>query len=635
LPTGSYSALDFLATGVNGAQTGTFTINYSGGQNPTQVTQTFDDWCVDQGQTGESVAQTMSYRNSDKHGPVHLYAYSIPLDPSASAVSITLPANGNIVLLAVDLIPAQTGATQINLTSYFNLCGITSDSNTSPGHIDGGGGSFSANLLASPLTYNGFNYNLGPAGTNDVVKSIGQVISLPTGNYSALDILATGVNGAQTGTFTINYSGVQNPTQVTQTFDDWFVDQGQTGESVAQTMSYRNADKRGPVHLYAYSIPLDPSASLASITLPSNANIVLLAIDLIPAQTGATQINLTSYFNLCGITSDSNNSPGHIDGGGGSYSANLLASSLTYNGFAYSLGPAGTNDVVESMGQVVSLPAGNYSALDLLATGVNGAQTGTFTVNYSGGQNPTQVTESFDDWCFDLGQTGESVAQTMSYRNSDKHGPVFLYAYSIPLNPSATAVSITLPSNANIVLLAADLIPAQPIATQVNLSSYFNLCGITSDSNTPPGHIDGGGGSYSANLLGSSATYSGITYNLGSPGVNDVVKAQGQTISLPPGNYAALDFLATGVNGAQTGTFTVNYADTTTAQFTQTFDDWCIDSGQTGESVALKMNYRNSDKGGPVCLYAYSIALNPTEAVSSVTLPAGGNIVILAMALVP
>jgi hypothetical protein len=50
-------------------------------------------------------------------------------------------------------------------------------------------------------------------------------------------------------------------------------------------------------------------------------------------------------------------------------------------------------------GQTVTLPAGKFSTLKLLASGVNGSQTGqTFVVKYTDGTT-TSFTENLSDWC--------------------------------------------------------------------------------------------------------------------------------------------------------------------------------------------------------------------------------------------
>jgi hypothetical protein len=119
-----------------------------------------------------------------------------------------------------------------------------------------------------------------------VVSGAGQTITLPGAKYSYLTFLVAAVGGSQTSkTFTVNYT-IGSPTTFQQSFSDWASPQGYSGESKAVTMSYRNLytghqDTRN-VYLYAYTIQLDSTRQVQTITLPNDANLELFAIDLIP-----------------------------------------------------------------------------------------------------------------------------------------------------------------------------------------------------------------------------------------------------------------------------------------------------------------------------------------------------------------
>ena len=111
----------------------------------------------------------------------------------------------------------------------------------------------------------------------------------------------------------------------------------------------------------------------------------------------------------------------------------------------------------------IPLPAGKYSAVKLLASGVNGSQAAqTFTLTYSDGTSAS-VTQSLSDWCAPQSFAGESEAVIMTYRdNSDGSRdtrPVMLYLYSFPVASGKTVSSITLPKNRNVVALAATMAP--------------------------------------------------------------------------------------------------------------------------------------------------------------------------------
>jgi beta-glucanase (GH16 family) len=204
--------------------------------------------------------------------------------------------------------------------------------------------------------------------------------------------------------------------------------------------------------------------------------------------------------------------------------------------------------------------------------------------------------------------------------------------------PMAASVYVGLAVNShNNSTLNASTFDNVAVVSQVDLSASFNQIGATGDGAPFAGGLDGNGNAYSADSLGPIVTASGVDFNLGAPGTN-AVQAQGQTITLPPGQFSAFTFLGTAVNGAQTGqTFTVNYTDGTSDTFTQDMSDWQNFQGYTGETIAAVMNYYNfadgSSPAGANALYQYTFNLNKQKTVSSVTLPQNGNVVILAVDL--
>ena len=177
---------------------------------------------------------------------------------------------------------------------------------------------------------------------------------------------------------------------------------------------------------------------------------------------------------------------------------------------------------------------------------------------------------------------------------------------------------------------------------QVPLSTYFNVYGIstpgTSYSNSG---FDNDGYSYSTSSLGSTVVWNGLTFNLGPPNALDAV--DNQTITLPAGQYTNLYMLGAMVNNIQppgvyyTEPFTVTYTDGTTTVLNQTLSDWVYAAGWPGESVVNCNEDRNASNGSTqadsVCVYGYQIVLNPAKTVSTLTLPATRNIVMLAFDL--
>ncbi|MGC2245875.1 MAG: hypothetical protein WA609_04665, partial [Terriglobales bacterium] len=175
-----------------------------------------------------------------------------------------------------------------------------------------------------------------------------------------------------------------------------------------------------------------------------------------------TQVNLSSVFNIFGIyTNGTAYSTGGLDGAGFSYSSKELGKLRVLDLVEAKFGPANQPDAVGCNGQTIILPKENFSGLLLLATGVNGNQLAqTITVNYTDGTS-TQLTQSFSDWSSPQNFPGELEAAASSYRNSangsENAGTFNLYAYQLALDPTRTVQSLTLPSDPNVVVLAATL----------------------------------------------------------------------------------------------------------------------------------------------------------------------------------
>jgi hypothetical protein len=187
----------------------------------------------------------------------------------------------------------------------------------------------------------------------------------------------------------------------------------------------------------------------------------------LPGSTTPAPVNLAPYYNQVGLTSDNATGAGNLDGGGYSYSANALGGgTINWQGVPFVLGPAGQNDVVQAAGQTIPLPSGNYTALFLIGTAVQGGKTGTFTMHYTDGSTSV-VTQEFSDWANDSSNPGEYVVRTMSYRNySQNNGlqtlTMYAYGYSLPITPGKTLQSVTLPANTDIKILSMDLVGPQP-----------------------------------------------------------------------------------------------------------------------------------------------------------------------------
>ena len=152
---------------------------------------------------------------------------------------------------------------------------------------------------------------------------------------------------------------------------------------------------------------------------------------------------------------------GGLDTDGYAYSATLLGTSLSWAGSTFTLGAAGVADAASST--TIALPAGNDTTLNILASGINGGQTGqSFVVTYTDGTTST-FKQNLSDWFYPQNYAAESQALKMAYRiapsGATSAGPVYLYGYSFALNSAKTVQSLTLPNNRNVVVLAVDLTP--------------------------------------------------------------------------------------------------------------------------------------------------------------------------------
>jgi hypothetical protein len=174
---------------------------------------------------------------------------------------------------------------QISLAGYFNQAGIVQDGSRFTGGLDGRGTALSGSLLGSTQTWNGTPFTLGAAGGNNVVSAAGQTISLPAGSFTAVQILATAVNGNQPRqTFVIKYTD-GTIERITQSISSWTTPQHYRGESDAVVLAHRDRSNgtqdHREVHVYGYSLPLIPGKTVSSITLPRNGHVKILALSLV------------------------------------------------------------------------------------------------------------------------------------------------------------------------------------------------------------------------------------------------------------------------------------------------------------------------------------------------------------------
>lgn len=220
-----------------------------------------------------------------------------------------------------------------------------------------------------------------------------------------------------------------------------------------------NASRDGFGNLAKFVPPLVANGRVYVATSSNQVAVYGLLSSSVP-----TPVSLSAAANIDGIFAPGKFIySGGLDGYGVSYSSTALGTALSWSGVGFNFGSPDTLDAVSA--KVVTLPAGQFGSLRLLATSVDGNSTGqVFTVTYTDGSS-TSATLSLSDWCRPQAYAGETNVKSMSVRVSylgqtlSDCPSVNLYGYRIALNPGKTVQSISLPNNRSVVLLAATLGP--------------------------------------------------------------------------------------------------------------------------------------------------------------------------------
>lgn len=356
-------------------------------------------------------------------------------------------------------------------------------------------------------------------------------------------------------------------------------------------------------------------------------------------QSPAVNLGAVAIVHAIGTEFGSLEAPG-IDGIGGQIAGDLLGSSLNWNASEFNLLPPDqANGVSDSM---IPLPGGSYNTLNILAVGVLGNQLSqSFVISYTDGTSTTQQ-RNMSDWAHPQNYANESIALQMSYRANSgadlSAGPYALYGYSFDLDPTKVPKWITLPKNPNVVIVGVAM--ADPVGADrhVNVALVANISAVTTESHALIAGADGHGNAFAGDLLGSSVAWNGSTFAIADQSFKNGVAAA--TIPLPAGQFHTLKLLGTGVNGAQVSqSFVIHYSDGTSEIKSLSLSDWRTSQAFAGETIAATMAYRidsgGNEHAGPYHLYGYSLSLDPSRAVQSLSMPAQMNVIILGLTLAP
>jgi len=446
-----------------------FLVTYTDGASA-RLLLSLSDWVTSQDYAGETLVRGMDYRVSPQgtasYGPVNLYGYSLPTDPTKTVKSLVLPPTPYVVVLAAVETSLTAGAPQtVDLHAAYNVRAISEPGSAMVGGgVDGANNAYSTALLASSLNWVGTSFTFGAAGAPDAVSKA--TVMLPAVKAGVLNLLATAVNGRQAvQPFTVNYSD-GSQLVVPLTLSDWHTPSGPAQELIAATFPYRlnaaAAAHTGPYYLYGYSIPLDATKTLASLVLPNNRNVVLLAANvastnaIVPAQ----QLPLAAVTTRPAIGTEGKAPPdGGLDGEGHVYSSAYIGDSLVWNGVPFIVpAPNGVSELL------LTVPTpGIYSTLNFIAANTRGNHANQpFDVTYTDGTK-VRTLQSLSDWSTPQGYPGESLVLVMPGRIDASGGVLtkstYLYGYSIALDQTKQIQSIKLPDNLYVTVLGVTLTP--------------------------------------------------------------------------------------------------------------------------------------------------------------------------------
>jgi hypothetical protein len=198
------------------------------------------------------------------------------------------------------------------------------------------------------------------------------------------------------------------------------------------------------------------------LTPPVPAAMVARALPSVSLGT-SVPVDLTSLFNIVGIAKDhSNYSPStSFDGEGYSYPSKFLPSQVTSHDVLFQLGAPGLPDALSPNKNVVSLPAGSYHSLWILASAIEGSnRNDSLLVTYTDGTEQS-FAQNFSDWYLPGDFPGETRAVKSDYRvrgdGSLDTRTFYVYSYGYPLDRSKTVQSLTLPDASDLRILAISL----------------------------------------------------------------------------------------------------------------------------------------------------------------------------------
>jgi hypothetical protein len=169
------------------------------------------------------------------------------------------------------------------------------------------------------------------------------------------------------------------------------------------------------------------------------------------------------------ISTSTNGTPYSLagfDGAGNTYSYNQLNlgtpatdGEVNYAGTTFTLGQPTVPNALTSGASYTLAQPGNYSTVYLIGAGVTNVPNAPFILTYNDAGNPVTKTISMSSWTRGGGSYGgETIVASTNRINLQNGGSntasANLYGYQIPADPTRQLVSVTLPNNRNVVIMA-------------------------------------------------------------------------------------------------------------------------------------------------------------------------------------
>ncbi|WNI33480.1 GH92 family glycosyl hydrolase [Streptomyces sp. ITFR-6] len=190
--------------------------------------------------------------------------------PVRKTVSIVVEKDGNCAI-------RTTTSCAVDLNDTYNNDGVATLAAPGQGDFDGTGTSFAADQLPAPgpVTFGGVTYQAPKtSGTSkNFVKSTGQAIALPSGDYHSLHIVGAsdnGSTGAASATAIVTYTDGSTAT-VPLELTGWANKAPDFGNAVALTTAYQLKAGTGKTttkaSLYETTVPLESGKKVRSLSL--------------------------------------------------------------------------------------------------------------------------------------------------------------------------------------------------------------------------------------------------------------------------------------------------------------------------------------------------------------------------------